>query len=62
MGNPIHCKKYDEHFPLQLMFLMVSSDDDEVVTEVCEVLQEEIKKRFSQYGTAILFGFSGLNC
>ena len=39
------------------MLLMLSSDndDDEVVTELCDVLQEKMKKRFPQYGTANFF-------
>ena len=31
--------------------LLIEEDDDDVVTEFCEVLQENIRKRFPQYGT-----------
>ena len=31
--------------------LLIEEDDDDEVTEFCEVLQENIRKRFPQYGT-----------
>ena len=53
--------RYNKHLPQQLMLLMVISDDDEV-TEICEILQEKMRKRFPQCGSEKYFwGLSWFN-